>query len=100
MSVTSAQLPDTLYNLYLPRYTIYEVMASSRLVPLLLPAGRVVVLENELRSHPEPTMGPGMSDNFDLGQPALRSFVGLIEMMGAVHEEAGMAILDQPIVQR
>lgn len=45
-------------------------------------------------------MWTGVRDNLDLGQPALGALVGLIELMGAVHQQTGMSIFDQPIVQR
>lgn len=65
----------------------------------LLPAGRIVVLEDELRSHPQPAVGTSVRNDLHLGQPAFGSLVRIVELIGAVQQQAGMAILNQPIVQ-
>lgn len=44
-------------------------------------------------------MGTRVRYDLHLGQPALGPLVRLVELMGAVQQQAGMAILDQPIVQ-
>lgn len=67
---------------------------------ILLPAGRIVVLEDKLRSHPEATMWSSMCDYLHLCQPTIGTLICLIELISAIHQLAGMAILDQPIVQR